>query len=463
MNRFDPLELGRLLRLGGPIVAASLLFMTINLTDIVMSGRYASSDLAGVALATAIVGPIIALLMGTLSGITPLVAQRFGAGGGAASSYLARQGVWIGMAISLVAMILIANGYRVIGWIAAGNSVDATAVSVGYLQNVMWGLPGFALYSVLRSASEGLGRTKPAMMVAAVTVVLNAVLNYAFIFGRLGAPEMGGVGCGVATAIVHWIAAATMVFVVRWQNFLPPDFFRRRLTVDRKQMREIVKVGFPIGLATFVEWGVFSLVAICLSRFGEAVVAAHSIATNINGLTFMIPHALGMAASIRVGHQVGRRDYVGAKRTGDTVLIVTFAFAALMAILLLIVREPLSALYTRDVDVQAVAAHVFVFVAVYQFIDNTQVTALGTLRGYKDTRVPLAFVLVAYWLLAIPVALILGFGWWSGNPMGIDGFWVGLGTGLLFVTVTLNLRRARLAGDVGRIELLADRSELIRS
>ena len=450
------------MRLGGPIAAASLLFMTINVTDIVMAGRYASSDLAGVALATAIVGPIIALLMGTLSGITPLVAQRFGAGGGAASSYLARQGVLIGMAISLVAMILIANGHRVIGWIAAGNSVDATIVSVGYLQSVMWGLPGFALYSVLRSTSEGLGRTKPAMVVAAVTVVLNAVLNYAFIFGRLGAPEMGGGGCGVATAIVNWSAAATMAIVVRWQNFLPPDFFRRTLIPDLKQMAEITRVGFPIGLATFVEWGVFALVAICLSRFGEAAVAAHSIATNINGLTFMVPHALGMAAAIRVGHQVGQRGYAGAKTTGDTVLIATLAFAGVMAVALLVLREPLAALYTGDIGVQVIATHVFIFVALYQFIDNTQVTALGTLRGYKDTRVPLAFVLVAYWLLALPVALTLGFGWWSGNPMGIDGFWVGLGIGLLFVTVTLNLRRVRLAEDEGRIELLAARSESIR-
>ena len=312
------------MRLGGPIVAASLLHLTVNATDIVMSGRYGSSDLAGVALATAIVGPINALLWGTLSGITPIVAQRFGAGAGAASSYIARQGVWIGIALSGVAMVLIANGHRLIGLIAAGNSVDATIVSVGYLQSVMWGLPGFALYSVLRSTSEGLGRTKPAVVAAVVMVVLNAGLNYVFIFGRLGAPEMGGVGCGVATAIVNWSAAATMAIVVRWQNFLPPDFFRRTLIPDLKQMAEITRVGFPIGLATFVEWGVFALVAICLSRFGEAAVAAHSIATNINGLTFMVPHALGMAAAIRVGHQVGQRGYAGAKTTGDTVLIATF-------------------------------------------------------------------------------------------------------------------------------------------
>ena len=447
------------MRLGGPIVAASLLHLTVNATDIVMSGRYGSSDLAGVALATAIVGPINALLWGTLSGITPIVAQRFGAGAGAASSYIARQGVWIGMAISLVAMILIANGHRVIGWIAAGNSVDATIVSVGYLQSVMWGLPGFALYSVLRSTSEGLGRTKPAVVAAVVMVVLNVALNYVFIFGRLGAPEMGGVGCGVATAIVNWSAAATMAIVVRWQNFLPPDFFRRTLIPDLKQMAEITRVGFPIGLATFVEWGVFALVAICLSRFGEAAVAAHSIATNINGLTFMVPHALGMAAAIRVGHQVGQRGYAGAKTTGDTVLIATLAFAGVMAVALLVLREPLAALYTGDIGVQVIATHVFIFVALYQFIDNTQVTALGTLRGYKDTRGPMGFVLVAYWLVALPVALTLGFGWWSGNPMGIDGFWLGLGAGLLFVTVTLNLRRARLARDEDRIELLADRSK----
>ena len=447
------------MRLGGPIVAASLLHLTVNATDIVMSGRYGSSDLAGVALATAIVGPINALLWGTLSGITPIVAQRFGAGAGAASSYIARQGVWIGIALSGVAMVLIANGHRLIGLIAAGNSVDATIVSVGYLQSVMWGLPGFALYSVLRSTSEGLGRTKPAVVAAVVMVVLNVALNYVFIFGRLGAPEMGGVGCGVATAIVNWSAAATMAIVVRWQNFLPPDFFRRTFIPDLKHMAEITRVGFPIGLATFVEWGVFALVAICLSRFGEAAGAAHSIATNITGLTFMVPHALGMAAAIRVGHQVGQRGYAGAKTTGDTVLITTLAFAGVMAVALLVLRDPLAALYTGDIGVQVIATHVFIFVALYQFIDNTQVTALGTLRGYKDTRGPMGFVLVAYWLVALPVALTLGFGWWSGNPMGIDGFWLGLGAGLLFVTVTLNLRRARLARDEDRIELLADRSK----
>ena len=447
------------MRLGGPIVVASLLHLTVNATDIVMSGRYGSSDLAGVALATAIVGPINALLWGTLSGITPIVAQRFGAGAGAASSYIARQGVWIGIALSGVAIVLIANGHRFICLIAAGNSVDATIVSVGYLQSVMWGLPGFALYSVLRSTSEGLGRTKPAVVAAVVMVVLNVALNYVFIFGRLGAPEMGGVGCGVATAIVNWSAAATMAIVVRWQNFLPPDFFRRTLIPDLKQMAEITRVGFPIGLATFVEWGVFALVAICLSRFGEAAVAAHSIATNINGLTFMVPHALGMAAAIRGGHQVGQHGYAGAKTTGDTVLIATLAFAGVMAVALLVLREPLAALYTGDIGVQVIATHVFIFVALYQFIDNTHVTALGTLRGYKDTRGPMGFVLVAYWLVALPVALHLGFGWWSGNPMGIDGFWLGLGAGLLFVTVSLNLRRARLARDEDRIELLADRSK----
>ena len=145
--------------------------------------------------------------------------------------------------------------------------------------------------------------------------------------------------------------------------------------------------------------------------------------------------------------------------TGDTVLIVTLVFAAAMAVLLLGVREPLAALYTPAPDVQFIATRVFVFVALYQFIDNTQVTALGTLRGYKDTRGPMGLVMVAYWLVALPVALSLGFGWWTGNPMGIDGFWVGLGAGLLFVTVTLNLRRVHLARDEDRIELLADRSE----
>ncbi len=448
-------ELKKLLRLGGPIVAASLLHMAINVTDIVMSGQYGSSDLAGVALAVAIAGPITALLMGTISGITPLVAQKFGAGGGPSSAYLGRQGIWIGILISGIAIVLIANGHRLISIIADGNSDNAVATSIGYLESVIWGLPALSIYSVLRSTSEGMGHTKPAMIVGIIMLFLNAGLNYVFIFGHLGVPELGGVGCGVATAIVNWCAAITMIVVVQVSAFLPVDFFKRKLPVDISQIREILIVGVPIGLSIFAEWGVFSLVAICLSRFGEAVVAAHSIALNINGLTFMIPHALGMAAAIRVGHQVGGADNIGAKITGNTTVRIILVYSGVMAILLLLLNSHIAALYTNDTQVQTIAASIIIFVAVYQFIDNTQATALGTLRGYKDTRIPLVFVLVAYWTIALPIGLGLGFGWILEHPMGFSGFWIGLGAGLLFASLSLNFRRLRVANDDKRIRALS--------
>jgi MATE family multidrug resistance protein len=191
-----------------------------------------------------------------------------------------------------------------------------------------------------------------------------------------------------------------------------------------------------------------------LSRFGEAVVAAHSIAININGLTFMIPHALGMAAAIRVGHQVGGADNLGAKITGNTTVRIILIYSGLMAILLLLLNAHIAALYTDDTQVQTIAASIIIFVAVYQFIDNTQATALGTLRGYKDTRIPLVFVLVAYWIIALPIGLGLGFGWILEQPMGFSGFWIGLGAGLLFASLSLNFRRLRVANDDKRIRVL---------
>jgi MATE family multidrug resistance protein len=202
----------------------------------------------------------------------------------------------------------------------------------------------------------------------------------------------------------------------------------------------------------------FSMVTLLIGRLGVDAVAAHQIAFNVGGLAFMVPMALGMAVAIRVGFNVGAGDLPGARRSGWVAIGVALAFALVGAVLLFTARGFIAGLYSNDVAVIAVAMELMVFVAVYQFVDNTQVTALGALRGFKDTRTPMIIALVAYWTVGMPVGVALGFGWVElPGFMGVRGFWVGLSAGLSVAAVVLVSRFTWLSRRDARVLSLAGR------
>ena len=236
------------LRLGAPIIATQLLQMTVGVADTVMAGRYAATDLAGVALAGAVFFPSLLLIFGTMSGITPIVAQLYGGGRVAETGGLARQGFIVALITGAVTALFLSQGHYFIGLLATEDNGASLEVAHGYLDAVVWGMPGLALYGVLRGFCEGLGRTRPAMVVAAVMVVFNLFLNYAFIFGRFGFPELGGVGCGVATAIVFWLEGFGMLLIVVGRRYRETVLFVWRASAWRpqfSQMRRILKIGLP--------------------------------------------------------------------------------------------------------------------------------------------------------------------------------------------------------------------------
>ena len=202
----------------------------------------------------------------------------------------------------------------------------------------------------------------------------------------------------------------------------------------------------------------FSMVTLLIGRLGVDAVAAHQIAFNVGGLAFMVPMALGMAVAIRVGFNIGSSDLPAARRSGWVAIGVALAIAAVAAVVLFTFRGFITALYTTDLSVIAVAMELMVFVAVYQFVDNTQVTALGALRGFKDTRTPLVIALVAYWTVGLPVGMALGFGWIElPGFMGVRGFWVGLSAGLCVAAVVLVSRFAWLSQREAHVLRLATR------
>ena len=449
-------EFRHLLRLALPIVLTQLSQMGMGVADTIMAGRYGAADLAGVALGGNLFWPTIMLLAGVIMAVVPSVSQLHGSGRQAAAGEVVRQAAFIALAGGVVLVICYRNARGLFEFI--GVDPLAVPIAAAYLEALSWGTLPLLGYFTLRYLCEGMSWTLPAMLVAFFGLLLKIPLNYLFIYGGLGVPAMGGVGCGWASAVVIWLELIVLVAVVVRSRIQVTGVFSRFSRPNATAILRLVKLGLPIGLTTFLEFSMFSVVTLLIGRLGVNAVAAHQIATNMGGLAFMVPMAIGMAVAIRVGFNVGAGNLPGARRSGWVALGVALAFALVAALILYFARAPIAALYSNDPGVLVLAAELMVFVAVYQFVDDTQVTALGALRGFKDTRTPMIIALVAYWTVGLPLGVVLGFGWVTLPGFeGVRGFWVGLSAGLCVASLVLTARFAWLSRQEAHVLRLAAR------
>ncbi|MEJ2131240.1 MAG: MATE family efflux transporter [Gammaproteobacteria bacterium] len=446
-------ELREMVRLGLPLIAAQIFQMGQGVVDAVMAGRLSPEDLAGIAMGGTLLWPTLMFMSGIVMAATPIIAQLNGAGRVGEAGQIVRQGLWIALAAAALLVVFLANAEPLFAWV--GVDPVASAIAAPYLSATCFGVPAIMCFFVLRYLCEGLGRTMPAMVIGGVALVAKAVLNYAFVYGELGAPRLGGVGCGWSTAVVAWGELACFAFVASRPFYARTGAFRAFSWPQWHVIVRFLRIGVPIGATLFLEIGVFSLFTLLIGQLGAKVVAAHQIAMNFNGVTFMIPLSLGMAAAIRVGYNVGANRLERARRTAQVAMTVALAYAVLAAASLFWFRFEIVGLYTTEADVLELAATIIVFVAAYQLVDDTQVTAIGALRGYKDTRAPMFIALVGYWVLALPVAVVLAYGWLLEEPWGVYGFWTGLTLGLGCVAVMVTVRLLRLSRDENRVRILS--------
>ncbi len=446
-------ELKALGVLAAPIILTQLSHMGMSAVDAVMAGRVSPVDLAGIALGASFFWPGMLLLSGIVMAVTPTVSQMHGGGQASQAGAVVRQALWIALIGGLllaVPMQFAAAGYRLIG-----VAPEAIPIASAYISAMSVGLVPILGYFVLRYLCDGLSWTRPAMVVALCALALKVPLNYLFVYGGFGVPAMGGVGCGVSGAIVMWGELIAMIAIARYSRVRELNVLARFSWPDPAIIWRLLKLGVPIGLALFFEMAVFSVVTLLVGHLGVDAVASHQIASNVGGVTFMIPLALGMAATIRVGYNIGARDYAGARRSVLVALGTSLVFACVAAVALFTLREDIVGLYTTDREVIGVAAGLLMLVALYQFVDDTQVTAMGALRGYKDTRAPMLTAAFAYWIIGLPLGAALGFGIGGVAALGVTGFWIGLVAGLAVAAVMLVWRVWRLSGNPARVRRLA--------
>ena len=440
--------------LGVPIILTQLSQMGIGVIDSIMAGRVSPTDLAGVALGGNFYFPPVVLLAGIAMAVTPTMSQMHGAGDEARGGAVVRQALWIAVVGGLLAMGLMQfgeAGYRLIG-------VDEAAIPVAtaYLTYMSFGVVPTIAFFVLRYLCEGLSWTTPSMIVAFGGLALKLPLNYLFVYGGLGIPAMGGAGCGLSSAIIMWLQLFAMIFIVRYSRVQRAGAFSEFSLPDFRVIWRLVKLGIPIGITMFFEGTVFSVVTLLIGRLSVEAVAAHQVVFNVGSVTSMIPVALGVAATIRAGYNVGAKDYPGARRSVYVALAAALAFAVLAASALLLFRDLIASAYTTDMSVLASASALLIILALYQFVDDTQTTAIGCLRGYKDVRIPMGIVLCSHWGIGIPVGSVLGYGLFGLEPWGVSGFWWGLITGFGIATISLNTRLAILSRSERRIRRYAE-------
>ncbi len=429
-------EAGRILRLGGPLIANNLAIAGMTLADTVFAGRLSATDLGAVAVGSSVWMVLILFGIGLLMSLSLTTAHLAGAGDHREIGAYARQGFWLSQ---LVAWVLFAVLYFGSEPALTLIGIDPTLipVTVGYLQAIAWGLPAIFLYYTLRYVSEGVGWTRPIMYVSFLGLVVNIVGDYVLMYGKFGFPRLGAAGCGWASAITLWTMLLAMFTYVRSSHVYKPfEIFSGRGWPERAKQRELIGLGLPIGIGIVAEAGMFGAVALLMGTLGTTVVAAHQIAINYASTVFMVPLGLAMAITVRVAQNTGAGHARAARHAGVVGIGLCGAFMALSALVMVVFGEQIIGAYTTDLPVRTIATGFIAMAALFQVADGLQVGGAGALRGLKDTRIPMWLNILSYWIVGFPLAWLLGIRFGYG-PRAV---WVGLLAGLVVAAVLLNIR-----------------------
>lgn len=421
--------------MGLPVIAAQLLQMSMNFVDTVMAGNLSAEALASIAVGGAVFIPVIMLAAGILMAVTPIVAQHVGAREFHEIGITARQGIWLSQFLAIPVFF----GIRNLGIVMELMDVtpELIPVAAGYLDAISWGIPPLCAYMALRFFNEGMSATRPSMYFALVGVFVNIPANYIFMYGKLGVPQLGAVGCGYASAIVSFVMFGGMLaFTMKHTPYRRFEIFSNFRRPEWSYLKEILRIGTPIGISSSMEVTMFAVVSLLMGSLSAVAVAGHQVAINFSAMTFMVPFGLATAITTRVGNAIGKKNMPEARSRGYVGITLATLFMCITAIIMYVFPELITRMYTQDADVQDVAVSLLYMAAIFQISDGLQVSGYGALRGLKDTKTPMYVNLVAYWLIGLPVGYYLGI----IMEVGPQGLWMGLIAGLTVAAILHNIR-----------------------
>ncbi len=435
-------ELRATTALATPLALANLLQMLTYAIDVVFIARLGEAELAASALAVSLFGLVLWALASLCGAVAPLIAEAVGSGNPSPRPVrrAVRMALWLaaGSGIGGMGLCLLLDPIMH----ASGQEARIIDLANQYNLVIIVSLVPMLLAAVLRNFVSALGRPVFATAITALGIGVNALGNYAFIFGNLGAPRLGLTGAAVATILTALFTLAAYIIAIR----VDPALHRYRIFVrlfapDWQRLAQILKIGVPIALTVTAEAGIFGAAAFMMGNFGAAQLAGHTVALQLAALAFQVPFGVGQAAAIRVGYFYGARDPQGIARAGWVALAIGTGFMALTASAMVLAPEWLLSIYVDPADIANAALVGFalqylLLAAIFQLADGVQAVAAGALRGLQDTAVPMWIAIFSYWVPGLGLALGLGF----FTPLQGVGVWIGLATGL-FCAAALLIRR----------------------
>jgi len=442
-------ELTETLKLAVPIALTQLGQIAMMTTDLALIGRLGDEAVAAAALAHTVFFIAFTFGMGLVSAVAPLAAQAFGARNPRQVRRALRVGLWAALLISLPMMLLPHYGERIL--LALGQAPATAQLAQKYLLGLVWGLTPGLWFLAIRGFMGAVNRPEPVLWITLAAIPANAVLVYLLIHGAWGLPRLELFGAGLATSIINFaMFLAGLWFAHRRRPFRKYHVLGRIWRIDWLLMRQLIVIGAPISLSFLMEYGLFAAAALLMGLISTTALAAHQIALQIAAILFMVPFGISIAATVRVGHAVGRGDPAAVKRAGFVATGLGIAFMSVMTLAVILGRFAIARLFFGEAvesggAVIDLTAMLLMVGATFFIADGIQTVAAGSLRGMNDTRIPLLFAAISYWLIGFPASWMLAF----RSELGPAGVWIGLSCGTAVYAVLLILRFRRLANQLG--------------
>lgn len=434
-----PSRVRRIASLALPITVGQLAIIGMSVTDIAVAGRVSTGDLAAVTLGSTIFNLAIMLVVGIMLGNGPLIGQLYGAGNTPALRLQFQSALKLATPLGILAALAITAGIFFLPFLDIETPVRS--LTQGYLLPMLGSAFLLPYMMAFRTTFESMGQARVAMVFNGIGFFLNIPLDLALVFGWWKLPALGAAGCGWATLIISVFVVLGEFLYIRLSSSLAVFHLLSRDRAPRwRDCRETLEVGLPIGGAILAEGGFFLIIPLFIAHLGANVVSGHSIAISVDWLMFMIPMGISQAISVLVAHELGQQAAVRARSIAFTGIAFAAGIAVVQALLVIIFRDEIAAMFSPDQAVRDLAALLLVYAAAFRMFDAMNVCGNGALRGYKDTRITLILAVGAYWILGFPLSYSLALTDLWGPMRGVEGFWVGMVTTLMIISSLTVLR-----------------------
>lgn len=433
-------EIKKLTNITIPIIFAQIAQTSMGFIDTIIASKLSAVDMSAIVIGASIWSPIILFGHGLLLALTPIVSYMNGSKNIKSMLSYIKHSYYLATLTSLLIMLLLWNSESLINTVHQIEPVLAKKSSE-YLRALMWGTPGYLYFQVIRNQYEGLSKPKPAMIIGFLGLIINILLNYILVYGNIYIPPLGCIGSGIATAIVYWIMYFLLKYWTHKNLSMYSIHYKNIFKIpEKKILFQLIRVGFPIAVSLFFEVVLFSVITILISSMGLVQILAHQIVLNFSSLIFVVPLALGAAATVRIGLHVGKKSDKKINITIWSIHIIGFIISIVESIFIFIFREKIASLYTNNSIIIVESKKILLIAATYQSLDFIQVISNGILRGYKDTIGIFIITLISYWIIGFPVGYLLALTNFFTPALGAIGFWLGIMIALSSAAIMMILR-----------------------